>query len=143
MLYKCAWTPVIKCTHSLITNLTFWELWLTWASETLLQVTTHGFKLTCINRGETNWRDSGLHGKVTLVPNSSYLFSVGTYLFAFLYLLTPFLMGYCEKNLMARDRIPIPFINQRPSSWFLFYLYLYFILLSLPIIITNKSLYFY
>jgi len=53
-------------------------------------------------------------------------------------------MGYCEKNLMARDRTPIPFINQRPSSWFLFYLYLYlyFILLSLPIIITNKSLYF-
>jgi len=52
------------------------------------------------------------------------------------------LMGYCEKNLMARYKIPIPFINQRPSSWFLFYLYLYFILLSLSIIITNKSLYF-
>jgi len=33
---------------------------------------------------------------------------------------------------------PNPFINQ--SSWFLFYLYLYFILLSLPIIIINKSL---
>jgi len=53
-----------------------------------------------------------------------------------------FLMGYSEKNFMARDRTPIPFINQRPSSWFLFYLYLCFILLSLPITITNKSLYF-
>jgi len=53
-----------------------------------------------------------------------------------------FLMGYREKNLMAKDRTLIPFIYQRPSSWFLFYLYLYFILLSLPIIITNKSLYF-
>ena len=78
MLYKYAWTPVIKGTHSLITDLTFWELWLTWASQTLLQVTPPGFKLTCINRGETNWGDSGLHGKVTLVPNSSYLFSAGT-----------------------------------------------------------------
>jgi len=39
---------------------------------------------------------------------------------------------------MVRDRTSTPFINQRPSSWFLFYLY--FILLSLPIIITNRSL---
>jgi len=35
MLYKYAWTPVIKGTHSLIIDLTLWELWLTWASETL------------------------------------------------------------------------------------------------------------
>jgi len=78
MLYKYAWTPVIKGAHSLITCLTFWELWLTWASETLLQVTPPGFKLTRINREEANWGDSGLHGKVTLVSNSSYLFSAGT-----------------------------------------------------------------
>jgi len=52
-----------------------------------------------------------------------------------------FLIGYCEKNLMARDRTSILFfIKQCPSSWFLFYLYLYFILLSLPIIITNRFL---
>jgi len=79
MLYKYTWTPVIKGTHSLITNLTFWELWLTWASETLLQVTPPGSKLTCINQGEAKRGDSGLHGKVTLMPNSSYLFSTGTY----------------------------------------------------------------
>jgi len=29
MLYKYVWTPVIKGTHSLITNLTLWKLWLT------------------------------------------------------------------------------------------------------------------
>jgi len=78
MLYKYTWIPVIKGTYSLITDLTFWELWLTWASETLLQVTPPGSKLTCINREETNRRDNGLHSKVTLVPNSSYLFSAGT-----------------------------------------------------------------
>jgi len=43
---------------------------------------------------------------------------------------------------MVKDKTLIPFINHRSSSWFLFYLYLYFILLSLSIIITNKSLYF-
>jgi len=52
--------------------------------ETLLQVTPPKFKLTCINRGETNRRDSGLHGKVMLVPNSSYLFSAGTQYFSIL-----------------------------------------------------------
>jgi len=67
MPYKYTWTPSFKGTHSLITDLTLWELWLTWASEILLQVTPPGFKLTCIDREEANWRDSGLHGKVTLV----------------------------------------------------------------------------
>jgi len=62
MLYKYTWTPVIKGTHSLITDLTFWEFWLTWASEPLLQVTPPGSKLTCTNREEANWGDSGLHG---------------------------------------------------------------------------------
>jgi len=74
MLYKYTWTPVIKGTHSLIANLTLWELWLTWASEILLQVTPPGLKPTCIEWEEANWRDIGLHGKVTLVPNLSYLF---------------------------------------------------------------------
>ena len=75
MLYKYTWTPSFKGTHSLITDLTFGEFWLTWASETLLQVTPPGSKLTCIDQSEANWGDSGLHGKVTLVSNSSYLFS--------------------------------------------------------------------
>jgi len=78
MLYKYAWIPVIKGTHSLITDLTFWELWLTWASKTLLQVTPPGFKLTCTNQEETKWGDNRLHGKMTLVLDSSYLFSAGT-----------------------------------------------------------------
>jgi len=49
MLYKYTWTLVIKGTHSLITDLTFWEFWLTWASESLLQVTPLRSKPTCTN----------------------------------------------------------------------------------------------
>jgi len=78
MLYKYTWTPSFKGTHSLITDLTLWELWLTWASEILLQVTPPGFKLTCVDQRETNRRDSGLLSKVTLVPNLSYLFCRNT-----------------------------------------------------------------
>ena len=78
MLYKYAWTPSFKGTHSLITDLTLGELWLTWASKTLMQVTPPESKLTCINREEANWEDNGLHDKVTLMPNLSYLFSAGT-----------------------------------------------------------------
>jgi len=36
------------------------------------------FKLTCIDWEEANQGDNGLRGKVTLVPNLSYLFSAGT-----------------------------------------------------------------
>ena len=46
-----------------------------------------------------------------------------------------FLMGYYEKNLMARDRTPILFINQHPSSWFLFY----FIFILFYFIITSHN----
>jgi len=62
MLYKYTWTLVIKGTLSLITDLTFWEFWLTWASETLLQVTPPGSKLICINQKEASWGKNGLQG---------------------------------------------------------------------------------
>ena len=56
------------------------------------------------------------------------------------FLFSHVLDGLQWKEPYGQRQNPNSFLYQRPSSWFLFYLYLYFILLSLPIIITNKSL---
>jgi len=50
-------------------------------------------------------------------------------------------MGYCEKNLMARDRTQ-PFYKPTFIKLVFILSLVYFILLSLPIIVINKSLNF-
>jgi len=53
-VYKYTWTPSFKGTLFINCWFDSWELWLTWASEILLQVTPPGFKLTCIEGEEAN-----------------------------------------------------------------------------------------
>ena len=55
-------------------------------------------------------------------PNLSFCLSFSSH---------TYLMGYSEKKPYGQRQNPNSFfINQRPSSWFLFYLYLYFIITS-------------